>query len=312
MRWAKIAACAAVPLLLACTPQNGIVGSEPGPDGGGALPGSGGGSAQAPTYRTEFDAADGWQTQNVIDGSSTLFGASGVADAVTAELRLPGHPEYAGSSHTGATLATEIESPREFGFGSYRARITFGACQPDEEAVSAALGYLSDGTDANQNGLTDDEEIDVQVVCGARHRLYLTVFTDYDAGTGSGEQFRKLSRLIDFDTGDVFDTKAPDDDTFLKTQQVSAWARPELFATDAFYVIGYEWHAASLRFFLELDGGEQTLWTLSDAARIPQRPVTFLFNLWHPDAHWYPASGNAGYPAQDVVMHVDWFEYYAE
>ncbi len=304
--WAY-AGSAALVLSAACAPQNGIVGAEPPPDGGASSAG-GSGSLQTPTYRTEFDLADGWQTQNKIAGSSIQFG---VADSNTdaAELRFPGHPDFSANDKASATEATEIESPRQFGFGVYRARVTFGACQPNEEVVSAALGFLSDGTDANQNGLTDDEEIDLQVICGARQRLYLTVFTDYEASSG---EFRKLSRLIDFGTGEVFDTKAPDDDTFVKAPPVAAWVRPELFGTDTFYVVGYEWHASSLRFFLELDGREQTLWTLSDAERVPQRPVTFLFNLWHPDTHWYPASGGAAYPAQDVVMHVDWFEYSAE
>ncbi|MES1176362.1 MAG: hypothetical protein ABUL62_18710 [Myxococcales bacterium] len=56
------------------------------------------------------------------------------------------------------------------------------------------------------------------------------------------------------------------------------------------------WHAQCLRFFIELGGAEQTLWTLSDAAHIPQRPVAFLYNLWHSDAHWYPDSSSAAFP----------------
>lgn len=307
-RW-RSQGLAAVLWLTGCGQQNGIVGREPAPDGGGPDAG------RVPTYRTDFVDSGAWQSQTRVPKASTAFGVpiSGAGDANTAELRFPGHPEYPATSDIGATYRTELESPQEFGFGSYRTRLSFGSCRPSEDTVNATLGYFSDGSDANQNGLTDEEEIDFQLLCGTPNRLFLTVFTDYQADASSGaEQFRKLSRAIDFSTGEVFDTPAPDQEGFIKTDTRTAWVRPELFAEGAFYTAGFEWHASSLRFFLELDGVEQTLWTLSDPARIPQHPVTFLYNLWHPDTHWYPASGVAAFPADDVVMHVDWFEYYAE
>jgi hypothetical protein len=54
------------------------------------------------------------------------------------------------------------------------------------------------------------------------------------------------------------------------------------------------------------------LWTLTDPTHIPQRSVTFLYNLWHPADHWYPSTSAADFPANDVVMHVDWFEFFAQ
>ena len=311
-------------LALGCGPQNGVVGSEPAPTGGaGGSSGSGmasggaaGASAPIPTYRTDFDQNGAeWQPVTGIPGASTGFGVqvSGAVDPSTAELRFPGHPEPDASMYVDTEYRTEIASARRFGFGTYRTRLQFGACSPNEETVNATLGYFADETDANQNGITDDEEIDIQVLCGTPGRVFLTVFTDYQLPSApGGEQFRKLSRAIDFATGDVFDTPASDSDTYTKTDNVAAWVRPELFAANAFYVAGFEWHAQSLRFFLQIDGAEQTLWTLSDPERIPQRPVSFTYNLWHPDSHWFPAKGAAAFPAEDVVMHVDWFEYYAE
>jgi hypothetical protein len=288
-----------------CGPQNGVVGREL------AATGSAGNSGQAPTYRTDFDSNAGeWEAETSVEGASTGFGVpiAQASDPSTAELVFPGHANDATSTDSGPKYLTQIGSSRTFGFGTYRTRIQFGTCHASEDVVNAALGYFRDETDANQNGLTDEEEIDVQFLCGTPHRLYLTVFTDYESDT----QFRKLARAIDFATGDVFDTLAPDQETFALSDNVKAWLRRELFSAGTFYVTGFEWHAHSLRFFIELDGVEQTLWTLSDAARIPQRPVTFLYNLWHSDTHWYPANGAAAFPAEDVVMHVDWFEYYAE
>ena len=302
---ALLGACCALLPCAGCGPQNGVVGREL------AAAGSAGASARAPSYRTDFDDNAGeWQPQSSIEGASTAFGVpiAGASDPSTAELRFPGHSNDATSNDSGPEYLSQIGSTRTFGFGTYRTRIQFGRCSASEDVVNAALGYFRDETDANQNGLTDEEEIDMQFLCGTPQRLFLTVFTDYESDT----QFRKLARAIDFTTGDVFDTPAPDQDTFALTGNVKAWLRPELFDTSTFYVTGFEWHARSLRFFIELDGVEQTLCTLSDAARIPQRPVTFLYNLWHSDTHWYPANGAAAFPAEDVVMHVDWFEYYAE
>ncbi len=264
------------------------------------------------TYRTDFDANGGdWQLENKLPGSSTTFGVpvTGAADPSTAELRFPGHPEYAATDNVGTDYLTQIASAQRFSFGIYRTRVQFGTCQTSEDAVNAALGYYNDGTDADGDGLTDDSELDFQVFCGSPHNLSLTVFTEYQE---TPAQFRKLEHAINFSTGEVFDTLAADKDGFTKTATDATLVRPELFAPDAFYEIGFEWHATSLRFFMQLDGAERTLWTISDPARIPQRPVLFLYNLWHPSTHSYPATGSAAFPANDVVMHVDWFEYYAE
>ena len=303
-------------LLSACGAQDAVIGAQPERGGaGGAGSGGGAGDPVAATYRTDFDADETeWQSRTNLAGASTHFGVP-VADpggSSTAEVRLPGHSDYLATDKVGTRWLTQIGSTRVFGFGRYRTRLQFGACSPNEDAVNAALGYFSDGGDENGNGLTDDEEIDVQVLCGTPRRIFFSVFTDYQSDAAGGEQFLKLSRVIDFSSGEVFDTPAPDQYNFTKQPGVLAFVHPELFASDGFYVVGFEWHATSLRFYVEVDGREQTLWTLTDPARIPQHPVTFLYNVWHPDSHWFPAAGAAAFPAQDVVMRPDWFEYYAE
>jgi hypothetical protein len=295
--------------LTACGRQDGVVGSEPlatTPDSG--APDSG---PKVLTYRTDFDVPSDWLPHNGLPGASIDFGVpiTGATDPSTAELRFPGHPEYAATQNAGADYKnlTQIESPQTFGFGTYRTHVQFGGCQASEDAVNAALGYFDDGTDLDQDGITDHLEIDFQVLCGTPRELFLTVFTEFDA-----TQFRKLSHVIDFSTGDVSDTPSAQSDAFTKTNTDPSLVHPELFAADTFYEVGFEWHSTSLRFFMLIGGTERTLWTLTDSAHIPQHPVSFLYNLWHPAAHWYPATTPAAFPANDVVMHIDWFEYYAE
>src|SRR6187402_1743407 len=164
--------------LAACGHQDGIVGRLDASDAGDASAPSGGAS---PTYRSELDTNEGWQTRTEVDGSSAELGVDALG-ANGGELRFPGQAGVAGPSNV-----TEIASSRLFGFGTFRTRLAFGACRRNEDVVQAASGILYDGSDANGNGIADNEEIDVQLLCGAPTRLYLTVFTDY-----SPTEFRKL------------------------------------------------------------------------------------------------------------------------
>jgi hypothetical protein len=305
------ALCAACWLGLGCTPQNGVVGGEPGDRDAAA---EAAGPSATPTFRTDFDANGGdWQPATPVAGSSASFGVTvaGADDPSTAELLFPGNADAAKTGDPEAT--TEIASKQRFSFGTFRTRLAFGKCRPTEDVVNAAIGYFSDGSsDSNQNGITDDLEINLQVLCGNPNYLFLTVFTDYQSGDAGPDQFRKLSRVIDFSNGNLFDTPAADKEGFVMTGTEAGFVQPALIAPGAFYEVGFEWHQASLRFFMQLGGQDQTLWTITDPAHIPQQPLKMVFNLRHTASHWYPATGSAAFPAADVVMHVDWFEYYAE
>ena len=299
-------------LLAACAPQERYVGAEPLPAQGADSGANGADSGLGtPTYFTDFDTGSGWKSTNHITGSSTSFGVviAGADDPSTAEIRFPGHPEYASTDDDMPDSLTEVYTAQRFGFGTFRSRVRFGSCASTEEAVSSALGYFNDMMDENGNGITDDVEIAWQVPCGTPGNLSLTVFTD---NQDSPAAFRKLSHVIDFTTGNYYDTPSASQEGFVKSGNDPAFLRPELFDSNQFYELGYEWHTDSLRFFLMLDGADVTVWTLTDASHVPQLPVTFVFNARHTASHWYPASGGADYPANDVVTHIDWFEYFAE
>ncbi|HVY30839.1 MAG TPA: hypothetical protein VHB79_29975 [Polyangiaceae bacterium] len=294
----------------ACGRQDGIVGVEPlqAPSAAGAAGTGAGGGA----FSEEFVGNSGiWQEQTRLDGASTAFGApsSDARDGNVAELRLPGHPELGPDDAASARFATEIATKQRFHFGTYRSRLGFGACDPSEEAVMAFLGYYNDGSDGDGDGIIDDLEIDAQVLCGEPQLLYLTVFTD-DAP--SGGKFRKLSRVIDFSSGEVFDTPSAGSDSFESSGVDPDLIYPELFARGALYELGFEWHVDSIRFFVRLPDAERDVWTLTGAEHVPQQPVYVLYNLWHPALHWYPGNGSADYPANDVTLTVDWLTFEPE
>jgi len=291
-------------LLSACGHQDGIVGVQP----------LGAAGQNSPGFLEEFALdSQAWEPQTILPGASASAGeAAAVArDGYLAELHFPGHPELDGSERVGAEFATQLATRERFHFGTYRTRVSFGSCDAGEETVMAFLGYFNDGSDHDQDGIVDDLEIDMQVVCGAPGYLYLTVFTD-DEEPPQGTRFRKLSHVVDFATGDTFETPSTSSAAYAPAGNDPRLLAPARLAPNAFYELGFEWHTDSIRFFMLLDGVERELWTLTGSARVPQLPVHVMYNLWHPDTHWYPTEGVANFPANDVVMRVDWLTFEPE
>ncbi len=266
-------------------------------------------------FFTDFAEDDGlWETQLVVEGARATLGAADEAagDGKVAELRFPGHPEFESADSVGASFATQIATKRMFHFGTFRSRLQFGSCDPTEETVSSAFSYFNDGADKDVNGLVDDLEINFQIVCGTPSLAYLTVFTDYEESASGAPAFRKLTRVVDFSTGDTFDSVSAESDELSSSGTDANLVFPDVFDSASYYELGFEWHSDSLRFFMVLGGSERTLWTLQGQESIPQQPVQMMYNLWHPETHWFPGSGVADYPASDVVMRVDWFEFVPE
>ena len=296
------AATLAIALCSACGPNDGVVGvlsSSP--------------SGATPTFEAQFPTRDSlWQSETgVPEGGVTIGDVNdAAADGRVATLVFPGHPENGPNDDVGPDLATALSSTGHFGYGTYRTRVAFGACGSGEETTQAVLGYFSDGADHNGNSIRDETEIDFQVLCGSPSLAYLTVFTDYEE-RNTGTVFRKLSHVVDFGTGRTYDTPSASEDAFIASGTDPSLVL-DLFEPGRFYELGFEWHAGKIRFFIDAGSGEKTLWTLSDPARVPTGSVELVYNAWHPESHWYPLTSSADYPAEDVLMWIDWFRFYAE
>lgn len=304
-RQALRGACTALAgaLGIGCGPNDGVIGAEAGPTP----------SAKQPTFEAQFAGRDPiWQPEAGMPRGSATSGDEnlGAEDGRVATLVFPGHPEYGPNDGVGAELATSLTSDREFGYGTYRSRVAFGSCASGEETTQAMLGYFSDGGDHDDNGLRDEVEIDFQVLCGSPSLAYMTVFTDYEE-RATGVEFRKLSHVVDFATGRTYDTPSASEEGFVEGVTDSSLVL-DLFTPEAFYELGFEWRAGSIRFFIDVNGAEKTLWMLDDPARVPTGSVSLVYNAWHPESHWHPFAGAADYPANDVVLSIDWFRYYAE
>jgi hypothetical protein len=287
--------------LIGCGRQDGVVGRNYPADA----------ATNAPSFQSEFVSNPGvWSIETGFSLASVDFGRTdaNARDGKVAELRFPGDTGLAAADGAGPAYVTQLATLERFHFGTLRTRVSFGSCAAGEEVVHAILGYFSDGTDLDGNGLTDNIEIDLQIACGTPQYAYLSLYTDYQA-TADGPVFRKLSHIVDFSSGAKYDTPEDDSDEFVASGTDPNLLRPNLVSANTYYELGYEWHPESIRFFIVDGADELTLWTLSDASHVPQLPVYLMYNLWHPETHWFPTQGEADFPAADVVMKVDWVEF---
>src|SRR5262249_4739687 len=154
--------------------------------------------------------------------------------------------------------------------------------------------YFNDGSDSDGDGLTDNDEIDIEILCGQPNYISLTSWIDYDDATGD---FRKWSRVVDTATGDVLESVSDDSYDLAKVGNQPELRHPGFPDAGAYYELGFDWEPTSIRFFLVVDGQEQTLWDFTNPALVPQHEAPFLFNVWHPGEHWYE-DGDPDYPAQ--------------
>lgn len=260
-----------------------------------------------PTLGTEFTSDAGWRTRT--SGGQVRFNVdqAGAGDRRVAELNFPGNPALGPADRVGPPFASEIYTTQQLHFGVYRTRVQLARCAPHEDVVNGIFVYSSGG-DANHNGMRDNNEIDIEILCGEPHWIWLSSWTDYD----NDNSFRKRSRGIDMRTGEYRESPTTNQYGMGPVLGVIPQARrPDFPRADTFYEMGWDWQPHSIRFFIVLDGEEVTLWDLRDRSVIPQHPAAMMFNVWHPRTHWW-SGGDADYPANNAVMRVDWFRYWAQ
>jgi len=292
----------------ACSARDAQVGAMPSPSGSDS-------GLRAPTLSSDFSSDDGlWESQTMVEGATIAFGSatSGADDGRVALLRLPGRHVSDANENAGPNLATEIASRQFLRFGTLRARLQFPTCTSGEEVAAAMFWYWSDGHDRNGNGLADNPELDFHVLCGTPTFIVLTAWADYQMASDGSETFLRSSRAVDLSTGNVYDALSDHERSYVKSGQDPALVHPSFSSAADFYEAGIEWRADQVRFFIVLDGAEITLWIMGEARFVPQVPLQFRFNLWHPPTHWPPPAANALYPAADALLRIDWFRYWAQ
>lgn len=286
------------------TTSNGGAGGSGGTATGGTATGSGG--AVAPSLFFDFVAGDSSAFYSQQPHGSVTFGAadSGAHDGNAAALLWNGGTDVTGPGGK----ATEIGTNTALGFGEYRFRVKLATCQPDEELVNGHFLYQNDGLDHDGDGIIDNDEIDIEILCAQPGFINLTSWTGYT----DDAHMRKKSRTIDLETGTLFvgltDDYGHDATDPLNETIDPALAHPGWYDPSAYYEMGWDWQADHVRWFIVLAGKEVTLWTLTDASRVPQHQAKMLFNLWRPASHWNE-DGTPVPAKEDATLSLDWFSF---
>ena len=265
--------------------------------------------APEPSLRTDFIDLLGWEPRTPL-GTVVAVPYAAARDGRVVELRYPGDPALGPGDRVGPVRwPVELRTVRPLHYGDYRLSVEPARCAANEELVNGIFVYANDGQDHDGNGIVDNAEIDVEILCSAPHLYWMTVWTDYQPGP-HGARFQKQTRLVNLQTGRYRETPLGKEGTY---QTEPAGTLPEAVLptfpeSGRFYELGFEWRPDAIRYFIVNGEQEVTLWTLARPGRIPQHPARFMLNVWHSRRHWLGGT-EADYPAQDSVMRVDWFRY---
>ena len=263
----------------------------------------------APDFEAQFVASDADRFYAFSEnGGGVTFGADDdlAEDGNVAEILFHGDPSLGPDDALSPGYATEIGTDEAFSYGEFRARVQLARCAAGEELVNGVFTYFNDGGDHDGDGLTDNSEIDIEILCSDPSMISLTIWTEYDSDADGGNVH--VTREIDAATGDYWDS-------LNYTTDLGGGNDPGLVLAgfpdpDAFYEMGFDWAPDSVRYFIVFGGEEITLWTWDDPAYIPSLPAPFLFNVWH-SADWWNDEAPADYPANDAAMRADWLRYWA-
>lgn len=283
--------------------------------------------AVAPSIFSQFEQAKGPLTQlnqslmldDFFKASIRSAGGSvagGVVETLASDtfvgrLMFPGNEKLTSGDNTGPSdYSSQFKSDNKGGlflYGTYETRFRAAKCAtPDEGVVTGIFTYLSDGKDLNKNGIEDNSEIDIEVLCAEPTVLYLTIWTDYQ-----DSNFIKTTRKIDLKTGTVSQTPEGKESSYgLKSVTPLTYNFPTIDLTSEFIQIGFIWKADSVEYYLVRDSKTYALWKFEKPTLIPQRAAYFLMNLWHNKEHWHNDTP-ADYPTKDVTLDIDWFKYFA-
>lgn len=264
-------------------------------------------ASAAPTTEEWTGTSPYFHTSNEAGGTAAVTSVDGAGDGKALELRLDGHPA------AGPGGGVEIESNETYQYGTFGTRIKTADCsgQGRVGVVTGTFTYSTDHSDANGNGLPDNDEIDVEVLCAQPNVLWLTIYTDYDDATGRA---RKISRAIDMPTGKVlyncFVEQLGGDCEPLQEGEnspASVTPVPDFDSSKQFHTYMFDWQPDSVTFWTyDANGNKNVLWDYRGPAdRIPKKPSGFLQNVWHTDS-WDPLDGPAhDQPQSSVSAFVD-------
>lgn len=234
----------------------------------------------------------------------------GVADAAASDGKALSLTVPAGAGAS-PDNAAEVETRAAYRYGSFSSRVRTADCagQPATGAVTGIFTYGNDGRDHDGDGITDNNELDVEILCARPDEVNLTIWTDYRDGD---EAQRRVTRVVNLRTGKIgstcYATSFGDCRAITGAESMPATvtAVPGFNSATAYHDYRIDWSADRVVFTVTVDGREITLWDYRGPAdRIPQGASSYLVNLWHTD-NWSPAGLTAeSAPTSPLTAWVD-------
>ena len=226
----------------------------------------------------------------------------GTIDGRALRLTLPANPEAGPRSGVG------FETTKAYKYGTFGTRMKTADCtgQDAPGVVSAAFTYSNDHQDTNGNGVTDNNEIDFEILCSQPDVVWMTIWTDYSE---TSNHLRSISRVLNVRTGEVLDNcyivsygtgcqaAQPGENLPARTTPI-----PGFDASKQFRAYKFDWTANSVTFYTyDNQNRKVVLWDYRGPAdRIPQSPSLFMQNVWH-SANWDPFGGKSAHNRPTVA-----------
>ena len=111
--------------------------------------------------------------------------------------------------------------------------------------MNGLFTYFNDGEDHDGDGLVDNDEIDLEILCAQPSFLNMTSWTEYT----DDHHMRKKSRIVDLDTGTVYvgktDGYGKDVRDPLNGKVDPALAHPGWYHEGSYYEMGWDWHPSA-------------------------------------------------------------------
>ena len=218
---------------------------------------------------------------------------TGAVDGRALRLRLDAKP------NPGPVQGVTVATGKNYGFGRFGTRMKAADCtgQNRPGVVTGIFTYSVDHSDANRNGLPDNDEIDIEILCAQPNVVWLTLWTDYDE---LKDVPRSVSRAIDLRTGQVLRScyvtswESCQPLRGAENQPASVTPLPGFDSGRQYHSYQFDRQRNRVTFSLTTDAGKTvTLWDYrGPVSRIPGKPSQFMQNVWHTRT-WSPLDGPA-------------------
>jgi beta-glucanase (GH16 family) len=228
-------------------------------------------------------------------------------DGKALRLQLPARP------NAGPNQGVGIASNLNYRYGTFGSRMRSADCSGQDHpgVVSGTFTYSSDHSDSNQNGIADDDEIDIEFLCGQPEVAYLTIWTDYSE---TSNNLRNISRAVNLRTGAVLSTcytvsdgspcapLLPGENSPTSVAPIAGFNSAKQFLTYKF-----DWQPDHVTFYtLDNAGHKNVLWDYrGPKSRIPQKSAAFMQNVWYTPT-WNPLNGPShNQPRATTTAYID-------